>query len=385
VSDDRTEYLAEFGRPVRIVEIDRPMRSDDEETAQTIEMMRAIAEKDAADPAVRRAAAEALEDAGIDRYASPIDKASAVFWYLKRTITYVATPGTSPFVDQTLISPCAVLGMPEPIGDCPQFSMLACAIFRVLCMHSMYVTIAAEKTEPDTWSHVYNQVEIAPGVYLPFDSSNGPEPGAQYAKPFKRRVWPGLPKSTHCTNRKEAMVRTNYRGRAGSMRSRSLRGSLGDDAWDAGTSIDAPVAVPTPPDVFGAGGAGMVGVPGVITGSDSTFIYSTDSNGTQYSTPLESLFPSGSGGGSGSAAAPSSSGNLLNALLTDVGQIGTSLVKAAVTPKPYYITNAAGQQVLYNPATGGVVSTGLNLGSISPTIWVVAAAGLGALLLMGKK
>ena len=166
------------------------MRSDDEETAQTVTYMDELAAADANDAAVAAAAAEALDQAGIDAGADPLRKAQAVYWWLKRTVRYVATPGTSPLVDQTLIPPCTLLAMPEPIGDCPQFSMLAAAIFRVLCMDSLFVTIAAEPAFPDQWSHIYNTVEVFPGQYMPFDSSNGPEPGAEYAKPFKRRVWP---------------------------------------------------------------------------------------------------------------------------------------------------------------------------------------------------
>ena len=96
------------------------------------------------------ATAEALEQHGIDQSASPLDKAQAVYWWLKRNVRYVNTPGTSPLVDQTLINPCIVAReCPEPIGDCPQFSMLAAAMFRVLCMNSLFVTIAAEPATPD--------------------------------------------------------------------------------------------------------------------------------------------------------------------------------------------------------------------------------------------
>ena len=121
------------------------MRSDDEETAQTVSYMDELAAADANDPAVIAATAEALDAADMDVNASPLQKAHAVFWFLKRTVRYVPTPGTSPLVDQTLITPTAILAMPEPIGDCPQFSMLAAAMFRVLCMECLFVTIAAEK------------------------------------------------------------------------------------------------------------------------------------------------------------------------------------------------------------------------------------------------
>jgi len=112
------------------------MKSDDEETAQTVLYMEELAAADASDPAVIAAADEALDFAGIDRAASDLDKTRAVFWWLKKAIRYVPTPGTSHLVDQTLITPTATLAMPEPIGDCPQFSMLADAMLQSLGIES---------------------------------------------------------------------------------------------------------------------------------------------------------------------------------------------------------------------------------------------------------
>ena len=200
--------MPEFGRSVRIREFDRPMQSDDIETAQTISYMDELAAADADDPQVTAAFYDALSDAGITTAAEPLQIAQAVFWWLKRNVRLVPTPGTSPLVDQTLISPSAVLAMPEPIGDCPQFSMLAAAMFRVACMNSLFVTIAAERSFPEQWSHIYNTVEVSPGRFLPFDSSHGPEPGAEYARPFKRRVWPRL--STRALHARHTAERKSY-------------------------------------------------------------------------------------------------------------------------------------------------------------------------------
>jgi transglutaminase superfamily protein len=358
----RTEYLPEFGRAVRILEYDRPMMSDDVETAQTVSYMDEIAARDADDPAVTNAMAEALADANLDWDASPLQKAHAVYWWLKRTIRYVPTPGTSPLVDQTLITPCTVLAMPEPIGDCPQFSMLACAMFRVLCMDSLFVTIAAEEALPDVWSHVYNTVEVAPRLYMPFDSSNGPEPGAEYARPYKRKVWPRI--APDRCNRKEAnnVLRSNYAGRVPTMRNRTLRGAMGDISCDSDgncydTAAGTLVYSPTDPS-FNPGGLPDQVNPGL---------------------DLAAL-------NAGSSAPSSSSApSWLSALITDVGNIGTSLVKSATAPKPYYVTAANGQQVLYNPATGAAVATPGALGSISPTVILFGVLGLGAVALLSKK
>ena len=346
------------------------MRSDDEETAQTVQYMDELAAADSQDPAVIAAATEALEIAGLDFDSTDFAKTCAVYWWLKETIRYVPTPGTSPLVDQTLITPTAVLGMPEPIGDCPQFSMLACAMLRVLCIQSLFVTIAAEQLAPDQWSHIYNTVQVAPGKWMPFDSSNGPEPGAEYARPFKRKVWPRI--APHeCRKGKPAMMRTGRYQAAASMRNRSLRGALGDVTCDqdgncydsgSGTYTPAPVA---PVDVTGglAPDCAFGGVwPNCITPS---------------STP-PALTP---------GATPNSPGvinpNLVAAI---VGNTVAPIIKAAAQQAPYYVTNpATGQAALYNPNTGTFAGATAALSAISPTTLLIGAAILGVILFAGGK
>jgi hypothetical protein len=370
------EYLPEFGRAVRIAEFDRPMRSDDEETAQTVQYMDELAAADSKDPAVIAAAYEALELAGLDDDSPDFAKACAVYWWLKDTIRYVPTPGTSPLVDQTLIAPTAVLAMPEPIGDCPQFSMLACAMLRVLSIKSLFVTIAAEQLAPDQWSHIYNTVEVAPGKWMPFDSSNGPEPGAEYARPFKRKVWPSIAEHTK-GNR--AMMRTGRYQAGASMRNRALRGAMGDvscdqdgNCYDSGSGtytpapIDLPIFTPSPinPTV------GPVQSP--VTGNaspDCVF------GGTW---PNCNPPP-----GATTSSTPFINPNLAAAI---VGNTVAPIIKAAAQQAPYYVNNpATGQSALYNPNTGTFVGASAALGSLSPTTLLIGAAILGVILFAGGR
>jgi hypothetical protein len=369
------EYLPEFGRAVRIAEFDRPMLGDDDETAQTVLYMDEIAAADSEQPAVIEAAAEALDVAGLNDSASDFEKACAVYWWLKRTIRYVPTPGTSQLVDQTLIAPTAVLSMPEPIGDCPQFSMLANAMLRALCIESLFVTIAAERIAPDQWSHIYNIVQVMPDKWMPFDSSNGPEPGAEYARPYKKRVWPRIA-PTDCKKGKPAMMRTTWTRPAVSMRNRSLRGALGDVSCDqdgncyddsSGTYTPAPVDLP------------------IMT----TFSPAPTSVGP-LQTPIgaECVFggiapncnpPPG-------ATVTSSGGLNLNTVAAAVGTAIAPVIKAATQQAPYYVTNpATGQAALYNPNTGTFVGASAALASLSPTTLLIGAALLGLILFAGKK
>jgi hypothetical protein len=339
---------------VRIAEYDRPMRSDDEETSQTVAYMDELATADANDPAVEAATAAALDEAGIDASADPFRVACAIYWWLKRTIRYVPTPGTSPLVDQTLISPCAVLAMPEPIGDCPQFSMLAAAMLRCCCIPSMYVTIAAEPAAPELWSHVYNTVEIFPGQYMPFDSSNGPEPGAEYARPYKRRVWPHLSPGPCRTKEGAAdMIRAARRnGAAGGMRNATLRSRMGDLYDDIG--VDPSYT-----------GTQLTSEGDIMTGP-----------GVNLSDPALQI---------DSSSMPSTSGSgILTTLLNDATSIAAPLIRSATQQAPYYVTNAAGQSVLYNPNTGTYTNPSTIGSAINPTVIVIGVGLLAALAFMGS-
>jgi len=345
-TDTRTVYLPEFGRAVKIAEFDRPMASDDTETAQTVSYMDALAAEDANSPAVEAAAAAALEEAGLNGDSPAYEKACAVYWWLQRTIRYVPTPGTSVFVDQTLITPCAMLAMEEPIGDCPQFSMLAAAIFRVLGMDCLYVTIAADEQFPDQWSHVYNTVEVYPGQYLPFDSSNGPEPGAEYSRPFKRKVWQSFTPKGRSKETSAGMIH-NFKAAAGSggMRNQTLRRKMGDLVEEP--SIDEQIAYINDLTESTYGTGDLMTGPGVALNNPALQIDSSSGSGR----------------------------NIWATIAEDFTQIARPFIQSQ-TQQPYYITQKNGQKVLYNPATGSTINTG---SSISP-VWI--GAGLLAVLLL---
>lgn len=340
--DTRLEYVPEFGRAVRILEIDRPMQDDDTETAQTVTYMDELAAADANQPAIAAATAEALELAGIGEQADAWQKAEAVFWWLKKTVRYVPTPGTSRLVDQTLITPCAMLAMPEPIGDCPQFSMLAAAMFRVLCMDSMFVTIKADERDRSLWSHIYNTVEVAPGQYLPFDSSNGPSPGAEYAKPFKRRVWPRVT-SGRCRTKETAadMLRpTQSPGIRRGVRNQALRGSMGDY-----TGYTADYG-----DTFGPPGYSDYGI----------------------------------GGGGWNDILKQAAGAAI--------AVGVPIAQRefGTTPqqqRPYYVSAPSGQSVLYDPNTGRVSQASNIASAVNPQLltWGIAAIAAVVVLSAIKK
>jgi hypothetical protein len=343
------------------------MLSDDVETAQTVYMMDELAERDAPTGTVINATHEALSAAGLDLDSPAEAKARAIYWWLKRRIRYLAIPGTSPLVDQTLIPPASLLAMPDPEADCPQFSMLASAMLRVCCVPSHYKTIAADPAYPDTFSHVYNLVELGDGQFMPFDSSNGPAPGAEYSHPTKARVWPQRNRTCSTTPRKahKPMLHTASHSHRG-FRNIALRGALGiaflplsgtlGDEGDTGNSDDTSYT---------------------FSGVQSQNDAAANAQG------LANLYPG--------TTPPASSGpnlyTLATAALNDAASAAAPVIKAATQQAPYYITGPNGQAVLYNPNTGAVGSSAsAALSSLSPTTLLIGALVVGAALAFsGKK
>jgi hypothetical protein len=81
---------------------------------------------------------------------------------------------------------------------------------------------------------------------------------------------------------------------------------------------------------------------------------------------------------------PGWSGFLTN-IVNDATAIAAPLIRQATAPRPYYITNPAGQSVLYNPATGGV-SNPTSIGSaLNPTAVLLGLGVLVVVLVAGKK
>lgn len=352
----QSQFDPEYGRPVRVREFERPMMSDEVETGQTIAYMEELACFDAGERHVIDAANQALSDAGIDQTADPFRKACAIFWWLKRHIRYVPTPATSALVDQTLIAPSALLQMPDPHGDCPQFSMLAAAMCRICCVPCFFKTIAADPKYPTIYSHVYNAVEVA-GSLMPFDSSNGPEPGAEYAIACKSKVWPRtIP--DHCKAKGKPMLRPTRQ--ASGFRNAALRGALGDaSGYDPSTDYSVLVA-PTVPDLSTAQ---------IDAGYQSNLATEQAAANATIASLAPSLGPASSGSG------------FLSTLANDLTSIARPLVNSAAA-KPYYITGPNGQQVLYNPATGQVMGgIGGSLSSISGTGWLLILGVLGVVVL----
>jgi len=178
-----------FRRPVRMESYRRPP-GDEEATALTIRHMVRLIAADSTSEIVRRAATEAAHGAGN----SERELAAAVFHWIKRHVRFVTDeeigrPMAAGPEAEILIRPVDLLTMPDPAGDCDDFTMLTAAMLRSLGMDSELVTMAADRGQPDIYSHVYAVAVLSDGSHVPMDTSHGAAPGWTAPAHGKQKVW----------------------------------------------------------------------------------------------------------------------------------------------------------------------------------------------------
>lgn len=179
----RTFQHPDFDGPVRYEAIERP-DEDEAATADTIRVMCRVVREDSQDPIIR-----AIADAAAGAGSNPID---GVFRWVRSHVRFredaeaaAGLRGFNPTDTEVLIRPVDLVRMPTPAGDCDDFSMLTAALLRALGIRAAFVTIAADPSQPDTYSHVY---VIAAGR-IPMDTSHGPAPGWSAPAAGKSRTW----------------------------------------------------------------------------------------------------------------------------------------------------------------------------------------------------
>jgi hypothetical protein len=88
-----------------------------------------------------------------------------------------------------LIDPERLLSMPEPQGDCDDFTMLTCAMLLAAGLGCEMVTIAADRVDPQRFSHVYAVALLPNGRRLAMDTSHGPAPGWESSVAYRKKGW----------------------------------------------------------------------------------------------------------------------------------------------------------------------------------------------------
>jgi hypothetical protein len=175
-------FNSDFAGAVTYQAIARPA-DDEAATADTIGIMCKVVREDSQDPTVRAIAAAAAS--------SGTDPLTGVHRWVRSHVRFRedadaarSLSGFDPSDTEVLIRPIDLIRMPQPAGDCDDFSMLTAAMLRALGIRVAFVTIAADPAAPDTYSHVYVS---ANGI--PVDSSHGPRPGWRAPAAGKSRTW----------------------------------------------------------------------------------------------------------------------------------------------------------------------------------------------------
>ena len=91
---------------------------------------------------------------------------------------------------EALIRPVDEAWLQNPQGDCDDFSMYGAAHLLARGVPCSFVTVAADDSDPNMYSHVY-LAAYPHGGRVPLDLSHGHYPGWETANRFgKRREWP---------------------------------------------------------------------------------------------------------------------------------------------------------------------------------------------------
>lgn len=197
VSSIRT--LSMFGPvPTRVTAIELPPTDDsDVQTHITVEEMAHNIASTVYSKPVGKAVSRALSGM-CGANPGEREKANAIFNWVKRNVRFVRDSSILEGigirgVDEALIAPDRLLTMPKPQGDCDDFTQVASAMLWRAGIRNSIITIAADKSDPHLFSHVYNQVDTEEGQTVAFDSSHGPRMGWEAPRYFRKKVWKVMP------------------------------------------------------------------------------------------------------------------------------------------------------------------------------------------------
>lgn len=153
--------------------------NSDVSTADTILVLQRLAHTYARHPSVSAAVDQALSGGGARTHR---DVACAIFHWVRANVRFVDDETILyeqlgiPLQDldkELIIVPPVLLAMPNPQGDCDDFSLLLASMFLCVGMKPYFVTVAADGSDPQKFSHIYVSVQLADeGTHLPLDAGN---------------------------------------------------------------------------------------------------------------------------------------------------------------------------------------------------------------------
>jgi transglutaminase-like putative cysteine protease len=172
----------------------------DVSTAATVNILCRLARQYAFDPWVAAGNQQALFALGAG--ARDRDTASAIFHWIRGTVRFVEDErllyeelGVEPehLDKELLLVPPLLLGMPVPMGDCDDFSLLTASMLLAAGLQPFYVTVAADATDARKFSHIYVCAYLEDeDEYMSLDAGNrytGIPPGWESDKVTRKAIW----------------------------------------------------------------------------------------------------------------------------------------------------------------------------------------------------
>lgn len=163
-----------------------PLAHGDHGVEQTINVIRHLVEDAVKDPAVNVAAIGMVRGVG-DQFSRDA-KAQAIYTAVANRFSYVEDP-VGPLGPKETLRPARVL-LQIWAGDCDDASVLISSLLGTIGIPSRLVTIAADPSAPDEFSHIYPEAEVFPGNWVAMDIAR---PGSAYGSApqryFRKRIW----------------------------------------------------------------------------------------------------------------------------------------------------------------------------------------------------
>ena len=162
-----------------------PLAGGDQGVSQTIDAIRQIVDDAVKDPEVNLTAIDMVR--GADQFNRDA-KARAIYDAVTSRFYYVEDP-VGPLGPKETLRPVRTL-LQTWAGDCDDASVLIASLLGTIGISSRLVTIAADPSAPEEFSHIYPEAETYPGVWVAMDVAR---PGSAYGsaplKYFRKRVW----------------------------------------------------------------------------------------------------------------------------------------------------------------------------------------------------
>lgn len=188
-----------WGQPIGVHSVRTNPFNNDVSTRATIRQMRSYAHAYKNHPLVINAVTDALRGGGMR---SERDVCSALFYWTRSHIQFVEDEAlmysqlgipVESLDKELLIIPPVLLAMPQPMGDCDDYSLLLASMLLCCGIQPFFITVAAEADDPRKWSHIYVCARLADeGTHLCLDAGNRYDqvpPGWEAEKITRKASW----------------------------------------------------------------------------------------------------------------------------------------------------------------------------------------------------